>query len=191
MSNIIIPTSENLDPDKLRQILLDFSSLILNSQVQQREFFNRIQAEINERPTLQQTISALAETPPAIQNPMMYVDIYSCHGIISGLTNKIMTKLDELSQNTTKYEQLVDGLIAKVDIAVKTMYEKCDKTHQIAQKSIIFARRNFLNQNNIKKKSLIFQEMLKNTKNLKTGKNIIKSRIKKIESIMLRNSLDK
>jgi hypothetical protein len=182
ISDLQLPTDLNLDDiNKTFQFIKEY---LIKNQENQNDHHFLLKKQITE--DVEHAITSLDTS--SLNNKMIYVDIYSVHGILTNISNKINTKLQQLTDNLQSQELVSEKLISKVNQSVKLLQTKNKTIEKQLKDYLNYSKTHFQKSLQKSKTKKIFSHWKTTTKNSSKAKKILKNHLKKQSNRLIQSS---
>ena len=166
-------------------------TMFMQSQESQSSSLTLLKKEIEEKPSLLDLVSTIAQRSPKAEVSVPYVDIYSVHGILKSITESMNCNLRTLSDNFTKQECMYEKLILKLGQTTRLLNKKNENIEKKLGSYLNYSQGYFTQnfaQNKINK---IFQSWKKFSEQTKRTKFLLNKHLRKINKFSLAVHLSK
>ena len=143
MSILDIKLPTELTLENINKTFMSMFEYISKSQQSQILTSNEMKKEIEKKPSLIDVMSTFAQNIPKTDNNILYLDIYSVHGILRSLTDNINVHLQTLADNFKKQEVFYEKLILKVNQSTRLLQKKNEKTEKKLENYLNFTQNYF------------------------------------------------
>lgn len=168
-----LPTSLTLE--SINSAFLFLNDRLSSMQAQHNQsIFSLSQSQV----PIETIISKLTESLAEPKQGNLYIDVYTFDGILKGINDKIIVRLQELSDNVYRQEQIAEKLFIRVDQTLRLLQKKYSSLEEKVVNYISYTKNYFTKALLIARVKRVFSAWKKRAQEKRRGKTLLKKSIK-------------
>ena len=147
-----------------------------------------VEKGLEAKPNLPDVISAFVRNVPNPDNGMLYLDIYSVHGILKSISEGVNVKLNTLADNFKQQECMYEKLIIKLGQTTRLLQQKNEKIEKKLGNYLNYTQGHFAQELANGKTKRVFENWKKQSEKNKRIRGLLTKTLKKINRFAVAKS---